>query len=173
MPSVLNPWVHDLSYMQQSVLLSAIRNSDGVAKRHPGKQLIKFYRRCVLLSAFDGAQLWANDTPGGGSFTGPVDDLRVALDAFIDARDEMSLHYYAHAMHAFQILGYKFPADPAARVMIDGVWWSTAQFWLWAYTRMAHALHLWPESEEDMDKRLGDGEANWRARNDPSSTCSD
>jgi hypothetical protein len=147
--------------MQQSVLLSAIRNSDGVAKRHPGKQLIRFYRRCVLLSAFDGKQLWSPSTPGGGSFTGPVEDIELALDHFIDSRDEMSLHYYAHAMHAFQILGYKFP-DEYYR-----------EFWLQAYTRMAHALHLWPEAMSEMDKRLGDGEENWRARNDPSSTCSD
>lgn len=162
MPSVLNPWVHDLTYMQQSVLLSAIRNSDGVAKRHPAKDIIRFYRRCVVVSAFDGVQLWSPTTPGGGSFTGPVEDIEKALDAFIDSRDEMSLHYYCHAMHAFQILGYKFPEEIYCR-----------PFWCRAYKRMAHAMHLWPETEHQMDLRLGDGEANWKARNDPSSTCSD
>lgn len=162
MPSVLNDWVQDLTYMQQSVLISAVRNSDGTPKFHKQKPLIRWYRRCVLKSAFDGVQLWSPTSPGGGSFTGPTHDIEEALDHFIDSRDEMSLHYYCHSMHAFQILGYKFPEEIYAR-----------PFWYRAYERMAHAMHLWPESEADMDKRLGDGEDNWRARNDPSSTCSD
>jgi hypothetical protein len=148
--------------MQQSVLISAIRNSDGVAKFHKQKPLTRWYRRCVLMSAFDQCELHAPGTPGGGSFTGPVADIDAALDDFIDSRDEMTLHYYAHAMHAFEILGYKHPEKLYTR-----------PFWHNAYLRMVHALHAWPESEEEMDKRLGDGEANWRARNDPSSTCSD
>lgn len=161
MPSVLNDWVHDLPYMQQSVLLSAIRNSDGVEKFHPQKQLLKWYRRCVLRSAFDGRTLTLPDEPGGGSFTGPVDDLGFALDNFVTARDGMSLHYYAHAMHAFEILGYKHP-DPVIR-----------KFWYSAYSRMAHAMHLWPESQMEMDNRLGDNETGWQLRNDPAATCSD
>lgn len=161
MPSVLNDWVAELSFMQQSVLLSNVRNSDGIPKFHKQKPLIRWYRRCVLKSAFDGRELRYADEPGGGSFTGPVDDLKKALDDFIDSRDEMSLHYYAHAMHAFEIIGYKHP-EP-----------TIAQFWFGAYERMAHALHLWPETEEQLDKRLGDNEAGWRERNDPSSTCSD
>lgn len=163
MTSVLNPWVEGLTMMQQSVLFSAVRNADGVAKFHKQKPLIRFYRRCVLKSAFDQEQLWSPYTPGGGSFTGPIEGtVESAFDDFIDSRDEMSLHYYAHAMHAFQILGYKYPEELHVR-----------PFWNDCYTRMAHAMHLWPETEEQMDKRLGDGEANWRARNDPSSTCSD
>lgn len=161
MPSVLNDWVHDLKYMQQSVLLSAIRNSDGVEKFHPQKILLKWYRRCVLKSAFDGRELTKADEPGGGNFTGPVTDIDNALDHFLMARDGMSLHYFAHAMHAFEILGYKHPDD------------AIRHFWHRAYVRMAHALHLYPETEAQMDERLGDGMPGWMARNDPSATCSD
>lgn len=161
MPSVLNEWVQALPLMQQSVLLSAVRNADGVAKRHPSKELIRWFRRCVLMAAFENRQLTTPDEPGGGSFTGPVPDLAKALDAFIDARDEMTLHYYAHAMHAFEILAYKHP-DPVV-----------ALFWDGAYLRMAHALHLWPETKRQMDERLGDKYEGWAERNDPSSTCSD
>lgn len=161
MPSVLNPWVMDLPFMQQSVLLSAIRNADGIEKFHPQKLLLKWYSRCVLLSAFDARELRDPVEPGGGSFTGPVDDVWRALDSFITARDGMTLHYYAHAMHAFEILGYKHP-DP----------W-IAEFWLQAYTRMAEALHLWPETMAQMDLRLGDNMEGWQARNDPAATCSD
>lgn len=184
--SVLQPWVHTLSFMQQSVLLSAMRNADGVAKRHPSKALVRWYRRCVVLSAFDGRALTDPFEDGGGSYTGPLtrngellrgalwdclpDDekeriragvLRRTVDAFIDARDEMSLHYFAHAAHAFEIVGYKHP-DQIIRA-----------FWHGVYLRMVHALHVWPETAEQMDSRLGDTPEGWEARNDPSSTCSD
>jgi len=148
--------------MQQSVLLSAIRNADGIPKFHKQKQLLRWYRRCVLKSAFDGKELTSPFEEGGGSFTGPINDtLPKVLDDFIDSRDEMSFHYFMHAMHAFEILGYKHPVV------------STREFWLEAYTRMVHCCHLWPETEEQMDSRLGDNEEGWKARNDPSSTCSD
>lgn len=163
MTSVLNDWVTELPLMQQSVLLSNIRNSDGIPKFHKQKPLIRWYRRCVLKSAFEGVELTSPFTEGGGSFTGPikVGELEKALDDFIDSRDEMSLHYYAHAIHAFAILGYKYPLA------------NVREFWHGAYVRMAHALHLWPENVEQMDLRLGDKKVNWEARNDPSSTCSD
>lgn len=53
MSSVLQPWVQELSFMQQSVLISAVRGPDGIGKYHKGKGLIKWYRRCILVSAFD------------------------------------------------------------------------------------------------------------------------
>lgn len=161
-------WVCRLTIMQQSVLFAAIRNADGVEKRHPSKGLLRWFRRCILLSAFDGRALTDPNEPGGGSFTGTLSNidgyawtLRQAADFFIDARDGMSLHYYAHAMHAFEIVGYKHP-DQDIR-----------QFWFGVYVRMCDALHMHPESDMEMDARLGDSEDGWRERNDPSSVCSD
>lgn len=162
--STIQDWVHKLPRMQQAVLLTSIRNEDGRAKRHPAKLLIKWFRRCVLITAFEGNALTTMHEPGGGSFTGPAPDNmseKDVVDAFIDSRDEMLLHYYAHAMHSFQILGYKHP-DTKIRA-----------FWLDVYTRMVHCLHVWPETEEQMDRRLGGTMQGWQERNDPSSTCSD
>lgn len=159
MPSVLQPWVQELTYMQQSVLLSALRNADMVEKGHPSKDLIRWYRRCVLISAFDGAALLDPYSPGGGSYTGPIEDLGAAQDAFLRARDGMSLHYYAHSMHAFQILGYKHPNQ------------GVRDEWRRVYHRMAEALHLWAESEEQMDARLGDNPRGWQAREDSAGGC--
>lgn len=162
--SVLQDWVCRLPFMQQSVLLSAMRNADGVAKRHPSKMLVRWYRRCVVLSAFDRKALTNPWEAGGGSYTGPIpSDMNLAqvTDHFIDARDEMSLHYFAHFMHAAEIIGYKHPDE------------NIRFFWNTVYLRMVHALHTWPETEEQMDLRLGDTEETWRARSDPSSTCSD
>lgn len=176
-------WVHTLSIMQQSVLLSAIRGCDGIAKRHKHKPLVKWYRRCVLLSAFDGRALINPFEPGGGSFTGPIvenlsgplfeamphdvqhnmrcDALQKACDDFIDSRDELPAHYTTHIMHAAEIIGYKHP-DAKMR-----------EFWCEFYKRLVHALHLWPETETQLDERLGDSFEGWQARNDISTSCSD
>jgi hypothetical protein len=160
MPSVLQKWVHDIPYMQQSVLMSAMRNADGVEKGHPSKELIRWYRRCVVVSAFDGRALTHPAEPGGGSYTGPVENVNEAADAFIRARDGMALHYYSHAMHAFQILGAHHPDD------------QTRIFWQQIYERMCHALHVWPETPAQLNERLGDSEGGWRAREDKSGGCS-
>jgi hypothetical protein len=175
-------WVHEISVMQQSVLISAIRGCDGMPKRHKHKPLVKWYRRCVLLSAFDGVALTDPFAPGGGSFTGPIADLtswrdaaphpiseydyrcsllQRASDDFVDSRDELPAHYTTHFMHAAEILGYKHP-DATVR-----------EFWHDFYDRLVHALHLWPETEAQLDLRLGDTFEGWQARNDVSTSCSD
>lgn len=160
---VIQDWVCRLPFTQQSVLLSAMRNADGVEKGHPSKDLIRWFRRCVVLSAFDGRALTNPYEPGGGSYTGPLRDdqtLEDAADAFLRARDGMSLHYYAHAMHAFEIVAYHHPDD------------TIGEFWLAVYERMALALHLRPESCSDMDQRLGDSESDWRRWEDSAGGCS-
>lgn len=181
MTRVLQPWVEGLTMMQQSVLLSAIRGPDGVRKRHPCKDLARWFRRCVLLSAFDGKVLGNPHAPGGGSFTGPcridghiVGDLAEdwgdldwcgpmveTVDAFMDSRDELPFHYYVHMMHAFEVLGHKHPDE------------KIRSFWLKTYERAVHALHVWPETEQQMDRRLGDDVAGWSERSDESAVCSD
>lgn len=69
--SALQDWVMLLPIMQQSVLMSAIRGPDGIAKKHKCKPLIRWFRRCILLSAFEGIAIDNPYHPGGGSFTGP------------------------------------------------------------------------------------------------------
>lgn len=175
--NVVQEWVCGLSMMQQTVLLSAIRGCDGISKFHKCKPIAKWYRRCILQSAFDRRVLTDPLAPGGGSFTGPIAssvgiaedriyDFRCSMlqqiaDNFLDSRDELPLHYVTHFMHACEVLGYKHP-DEAIR-----------EYWLEVYERLAKAFHLWPETEEQMDKRLGDNFEGWSARNDRSSSCSD
>lgn len=170
--SVLCDWVTNLTLMQQSVLLSALRAPDGEAKGHRAKPLIRWYRRCVLKSAFDGGELSNPWHPGGGSFTGPsvevpsnwpderLEVLSSVVDDFLVSRDEMTLHYYAHFMHAAEIIGYKHDREHIRKC------------WKEIYIRMVLALHLRPESEQDMDKRLGDNEKNWRETEDCAGGCS-
>ncbi len=155
--SVLQDWVHGLTFMQQSVLIAAVRGPDGIRKDHPVKVLCRWLRRSFLISAFEGRAILDPYAPGGGSFTGPcrtegvlgIDD---ALDLYLRSVDELPHHFQLHLMHAAEILGYKHP-EPGVRR-----WWAAT------YLRIVSDAHLFPESEERMDRRLGDDEAGWRAR---------
>lgn len=150
--SVVQAWVSQLSMMQQTVLLTAIRGPDGVEKEHPAKGVLRWYRRCILLSAMDGKVLKTPDAPGGGSFTGPaawkMEDIAIG---YLKRCDEIPHHFFMHLMHAAQILGYKHP-DVDTRA-----WWRVFYF------HCVTALHLEPELEADMDARLGDNVDGWRA----------
>lgn len=70
MSAVTQEWTHALSMMQQTVLLTAVRGPDGHPKYGAVKMLLRWFRRCVLFSAIDGAVLVTPCQPGGGSFTG-------------------------------------------------------------------------------------------------------
>jgi len=157
--SVLQPWVIELSFMQQSVLLSAIRGPDGIRKKHPCKDLIRYYRRCLLISAFDKVAILDPYAEGGGSFTGPV-STPFFTDSFMQSRDELPFHYWTHFMHAVQIMG-------ACHGHTD-----IRIFWTDVYERMVNCMHLNVEYTEDMRKRLGDNLDAWSARCDDSGSCS-
>lgn len=170
--SVLQKWVENLPFMQQSVLIAAVRGPDGIRKDHPVKVLCRWYRRCILKSAFDKCSLCDPLYPGGGSFTGPsltraelaiTRDLKYAnmpdwyepmlakAKDYLRYVDELPHHFQLHFMHAAEILGYKHHNLEIA------AWWN--EF----YLMIVNDAHLHPESEERMDWRLGDKEINWRA----------
>lgn len=163
---VTQEWTHSLTCMQQSVLLSAIRGPDGVAKYHSVKYLIRWFRRCTLLQALDHVVLTDPYDIRGGSFTGPSfttsEDVRLQsnyswerrmrelVDLYLQSTDEMPHHFQLHFMHAVEILGYKHPD-----LRIRGWWYSL-------YIILVQDLHLQPETEGQLDYRLGDDEAAWR-----------
>jgi hypothetical protein len=161
--------VHALPFMQQTVLLTAIRGPDGIGKYHPCKFLLRWFRRCTLVSALDGRVLATPYEFGGGSFTGPsyeattlAHDWRPKLDAVMDeylrSLDELPHHFQMHFLHAAEIVGFKHP-DPIIRG-----WWRRT------YERLVVDLHLWPETEEQLNQRLGDTREGWLARNDGATT---
>ncbi len=174
--SVLQPWVEHLPMMQQTVLLTAVRGPDGLPKYHPTKWILRWYRRCILLSAMDGRVLPDPIEVNGGSFTGPscfppTDGLgrptnlswQILMDERVDdylrSLDEVPHHFQLHLMHAAEILGYKHP-DPQVR-----------SWWQGVYVRLVEDMHLWPETAEQMDTRLGDSRSGWLSRNDPATTA--
>lgn len=168
---VTQAWVHGISMMQQSVLLAAIRGPDGLPKYGGGaKMLLRWFRRCVLLSAMDGRVLADPIEANGGSFTGPSldgyddvdhwsDRMQVHVNDYMRQLDALPHHWQMHFMHAAEIVGYKHP-DTEIRF-----------FWRKLYERLVSDMHVWPESEEQMDDRLGDSRSGWMKRADPATAA--
>ena len=179
MSSVLQSWVQNLTLMQQSVLLGSIRGPDGIQKYSAAKYLLRWYRRCVLISAFDNCVLNTPHDPRGGSFTGPsvhIDDIAICqlfdfkqnqapcddsssfdwrpsmnavIDNYFKEFDTYPGHFTKHFMMGAEILGYKHPDD------IIRIWWH--EF----YLRLVKDMHLNPETQEELDHRLGDSRDQW------------
>lgn len=178
MTSVLQSWTEDLTLMQQSVLISCVRGPDGIRKDHQSKKLLRYLRRCTLRFAFGGIVRWFPhdpEGPEGGSFTGAsigyshgafffttdlgnivtvntwTEAMSGVVSSYLSTTDEIPHHFQLHFLHAVEILGYKFP-------LIE-----VRDWWHYTYLRLVNDMHLEPESEETMDRRLGDDEQNWRA----------
>lgn len=149
---VLQGWLEGLTLMQQSVLLTAIRGADTVPKYHISKYLLRWYRRCILVSAFERCVITDPHDPRGGSFTGPIgsDSLDDVASAYLKSVDEMPHHFHLHLVHAAEILGYKHP-DLEIRH-----WWN--EF----YNAAVRDMHLHPETETELDRRLGDNLEQWQ-----------
>jgi len=159
--SVTQEWTHSLSMMQQTVLLTAIRGPDGLPKYGSVKMLLRWYRRCVLLSAMDGKVLSDPYDNNGGSFTGPSLGLAIEawevgmnthVDAYLRELDAIPHHFQMHFMHAAEILGYKHP-DGRVRAWWHGVYWL-----------LVNDMHLHAETETELDGRLGDNRDGWLRR---------
>jgi hypothetical protein len=145
----LQPWVMRLPLMQQSGLLTAIRGPDGLHKGHIAKDLCRWLRRCLLITAFEGESLLDPYDRRGGSFTGPsrypapngIDD---ALAEYMDSVDEVPLHFHLHLVQAAEIIGYQHPVNEVRN------WWRAT------YEKFVAAMHLQPESKEMLNYRLRD-----------------
>ena len=140
-------WCRKLYYQQQSVLLLAARGPDGIAKRHPCKAVVIAYRGTVLKAAMYGRQLrWGERADSFMSLDRFANTALWADDisTFFDHYDALPKHYLAHLMHGAQIVGYKHP-DERFR-----------DRWGAFYLELVDSLHLLPESEAQMDRRLCD-----------------
>jgi hypothetical protein len=162
--TVLQEWTATLPMMQQTVLLTAIRGPDGLPKYGSVKMLLRWYRRCLLLSAMDGKVLVNPFDDNGGSFTGPslqgeLADWEEGMDRLVSdylrESDALPHHFQMHFLHAVQIMGYKHPGAKTRK------WWNKV------YHRLVNDFHLHIETEYEMDQRLGDDRSGWLKRCDP------
>jgi len=167
---VTQEWIHELPFMQQSVLILAMRGPDGVSKYGAAKMLLRWYRRCVIKAAFLGEALRDPIQPSGGSFDGPslegddeldpwTERMMVHVNQYLRELDGIPHHFHMHLMHGTEILGYKHP-DAIVR-----------HWWHCLYLRLANDAHLHPESEAELDVRLGDSRDGWLHRADPATVA--
>ncbi len=151
--SVQPEWCLDLPLQQQSVLFLAGRGPDGIEKHHACKPVHVAYRATIFLAGKYGRSLvWGERADSFMSldiFASP-DAWQDAVDGFFRAWDTLPAHYVKHLMHGVQILGFKHP-DPRFR-----------DRWGALYLRFAEEFHVNPETEAQMDRRLGDwGREHW------------
>lgn len=153
--SVQPEWCRALPLQQQSVLFLAGRGPDGIEKHHTCKLVHVAYRATIFLAGKYGRSLaWGERADNFMSldlFANP-DAWRAAVEDFFRAWDTLPAHYVKHLMHGVEILGFKHP-DPRFR-----------ERWGALYLRFAEEFHVNPETEAQMDRRLGDWERkHWAA----------
>lgn len=135
MSSILKEWVIKLPLRHQGVLLGAVRGCDLAPKEPydaPERQLVA-YLRWIVFNAADRREV--------GMAGAYMQDWPPMLWKPSDF-GHYPQHWYAHLMHAFEIVGYAHP-DDVIRAHGLGI-----------YQRFVHGLHLNPENEYQMNIRL-------------------
>ena len=161
MKSVLQDWFqNNLTMMQQTTVLSAIRGPDGLHVTHVSNKLCRWLRRCALISAFEKKAFTTPYEKGGGAFLGP--SCKIAqnldwqkqmfsiLDEYIRSLGEVPHNFQLSFLYATEVLGYCYP-EPTIR-----------KFWEECYNKLCFNLHLQPEDYDSMFYRLGDSEEQWK-----------
>lgn len=136
--TIIQPWAATLGLRHQGVLVSAIRGCDTEMKEGPGKWLTRFYRASVL-------RAHVGDPAKAASFMSWTEsraEFEAKAKRVLDSFDQMPNHWVMHMLQAAQVCGYYYP-DPEKR-----------SWWLWFYLKWVRKMHLYPESEEQMNERL-------------------
>lgn len=143
---ILHDWVAQLGLRHQGCILSAIRGPDNDPKEGPSKWLVRFYRACVLRAHVGDARKAATFM----RWTDNENEFWENAELFIQSYDHFHNHFVMHFIHGAEILGYKMPKP-------HGEWWHKF------YLRMCRKLHVNPETESQMDKRLNKNENDFKA----------
>jgi hypothetical protein len=152
--SVLQEWVMRLGLRHQGTILTAIRGCDNAPKDDPSKRFVRCYREVVLIPH-------CGDPRKAATFIEKVSDeeLIERFHEFRRSTDHYPHHYVMHLVHCIEIVGYKHPVEKVREV------------WLGFYLALCRALHVNPETEEQLDARLNADEATFAARD--SNWCCD
>jgi hypothetical protein len=141
MKSVLQDWVMELPLRFQGTLLTAVRGCDDEAKQwtrtgvvySPGRRLTAFIRWCFMNPA-DEREV---DREEGAFF------MSTPPEPFKPSQfGHLPQHWYSHAMHALEIIGYHHPDSIIGDRACD------------LYNAMVHNMHLNPETRSQQWDRL-------------------
>ncbi len=137
-PGMLRGWVQELPLREQGVLLSGMRGCDLTPKEpldSSERQLVSYLRYVVC---------HPNDESEVGAAPGAYMQGQPPTKWTPSEFGHYPQHWYAHIMHAFQVVGYRHP-DPYVSAGAEEI-----------YLRFVHSLHLEPESFETMVARLSE-----------------
>lgn len=147
MKSVLQAWVMELPLRYQGTLLTAVRGCDVEEKQwtstgvaySPGRRLTAYIRWCFMNPA-DPREV---DREEGAFFMSTPPVARHGHPEFKPSQfGHLPQHWYAHVMHALEIIGYHHPMH---NVRNDACC---------MYREMVHSLHLNIETKEQLHDRL-------------------
>lgn len=133
--NVLQDWLSNLTFRQQTVLIAAVRGPDGIDKYDFVRTLVRELRRVVLNDAAPGNGFMADEWPSWDKIE----------ECFLKRPDAYPFHWLIHFMHAAEVIGYKHPTE------------AVEMRWRALYFDMCGMLHVNPETEAQMDIRLQDG----------------
>src|SRR6266581_2244475 len=115
--TVVQPWVSNLPFKQQTLLLSAIRGPDGVGKTNKVKNVLKYYRATVLKNA---------DALSG--FMDQKEPTVKTMNKFVRDIEEYPLHWVMHFYRAVAIISNR------------GTHGQEGFFWIMLYQSLAKRL---------------------------------
>jgi hypothetical protein len=128
---VVLDWMSELSWKQQSVILSALRGPDN--HHSPNIKKISRWIRSITQNNADPSHSYMKNVD--------LPSLKEFEDEFYFA----STHYSLHLLFALEIIGYKYPDPKIAKIALD-----------YYHGLVADIYHLKPESMDDLDNRLRD-----------------
>lgn len=140
--SVLQDWVMALPLREQGTLLTAVRGCDDEPKQwiatgvadSAGRRLTAFIRWCFMNPA-DPREV---DIPGAFFQSRPLLPFKPSEFGHLPE------HWYAHVMHALEVVAYRHPEVEVRTVA------------LFLYAKLVHNLHLNIETEDQFEARLSE-----------------
>jgi len=132
---VLREWVDELPRREQGALVVALRGCDDAPKRpydSPERQLVA-YLRYVVMNPADEREV---DIEGGFMQSQPPASWKASDFGHYPQ------HWYAHLMHAFEVVGFRHPDGETAFTAIK------------IYLAFVNNLHLRPEQIGDFENRM-------------------
>jgi hypothetical protein len=131
----------ELPLREQGTMLTAVRAGDLTPKDPVDSfaRQLHGYLRWVVLVAFDPREV---DFEPGCFMQSTIHWNQTVLGP--SELGHYPLHYFAHVMHAYEVVAYRHPDSTVAATALD------------IYSKMVRSLHLRPETKEDMIARLSE-----------------
>jgi hypothetical protein len=139
----LQDWVMELPLREQGTLLTCVRGCDDEPKLwtargvsySSGRRLTAFIRWCFMVPADERE---VDSQEGAFMMSTPPEIFKPSEFGHLPQ------HWYSHAMHALEVIGYRHPDEDVSRTAVG------------LYVKMVNNMHLQPETKDQMINRLSE-----------------